>query len=148
MVWGCITPNGVGPLVRLEGKVNSAKYLQVIQDTIAPAFNTFKEQEPQAIFQQDNAPIHKGKKAMAGMVEAGIPLLPWPAYSPDLNPLENILERKIRAHYPLPKNQDELWALLQEEWRKISVEECRDLIGSLPKRLQECIRKHEWSTKY
>lgn len=39
---------------------------------------------------QDNAPGHATKSTIEDLTERGIKTIKWPAYSPDLNPIENI----------------------------------------------------------
>ena len=39
---------------------------------------------------QDNAPIHKTKAVTEYLNEHKVDVLPWPAFSSDLNPIENI----------------------------------------------------------
>ena len=34
MIWGCITKSGVGTLGRISGYINSAKYVQIIDEKI------------------------------------------------------------------------------------------------------------------
>ena len=43
------------------------------------------------IFQQDNDPKHTSRD-VRGDLESRLPrrVLPWPSYSPDLNPIENV----------------------------------------------------------
>ena len=36
MVWGCFHKNGLGPLVRLDGRVNSRDYINLLQDNLLP----------------------------------------------------------------------------------------------------------------
>jgi len=53
------------------------------------------------IFQQDNAPIHASKETKTWLDLKKINLLEWPAYSPDLNPIENvwgIMARRVYAN--------------------------------------------------
>ena len=59
------------------------------------------------IFQEDNAPPHRSKVAMAARENAKIVVLQWPAQSPDLNPIENMwVEMKVMVYYhdPSPSN--------------------------------------------
>ncbi len=42
------------------------------------------------IFQQDLAPAHSAKATSTWFKDHGIPVLNWPANSPDLNPIENL----------------------------------------------------------
>uniref|UniRef100_A0A3Q2DHT3 Phosphatase tensin-type domain-containing protein n=1 Tax=Cyprinodon variegatus TaxID=28743 RepID=A0A3Q2DHT3_CYPVA len=42
------------------------------------------------IFQQDLAPAHSAKATSTWLKDHGIPVLNWPANSPDLNPIENL----------------------------------------------------------
>jgi transposase len=40
-------------------------------------------------FMQDNAPIHSAQKVQDWLRNHEIPVMTWPPYSPDLNPIEN-----------------------------------------------------------
>ena len=33
-MWGCITCNGVGPLVKVKGRMNSDDYIKLFSDTL------------------------------------------------------------------------------------------------------------------
>ncbi|GFT33906.1 transposable element Tc3 transposase [Trichonephila clavipes] len=61
----------------------------------------------------------------------------WPAYSPDLNPIEHvwdILGRRIAAHQPPPICLPELRRALVDEWCNIPQDQIDNLILSLPRR--------------
>ena len=69
--------------------------------------NTLEDKE-NFIFQEDNAPIHTSRLSNEWKARNNLTSLHWPPQSPDLNPIEHlllwdVLERKIRAHNPLPK---------------------------------------------
>ena len=46
--------------------------------------------QPGMEFMQDNAPIHTAKKVTKWLEDNGIPVIDWPPYSPDLNPIEHV----------------------------------------------------------
>ncbi|GFX27711.1 transposable element Tcb1 transposase [Trichonephila clavipes] len=61
------------------------------------------------IFQQDNARCHTAASVRAWFEEHQdeFTVLPWPANSPELNPIENLwdhLDRVVRAMDPQPHN--------------------------------------------
>uniref|UniRef100_A0A9J8A6U5 Tc1-like transposase DDE domain-containing protein n=1 Tax=Cyprinus carpio carpio TaxID=630221 RepID=A0A9J8A6U5_CYPCA len=76
------------------------------------------------IFQQDLASAHSAKATSTWFKDHGIPVLNWPANSPDLNPIENlwgIVKRKMR--YARPKNAEELKATIRATWALITPEQ-------------------------
>ena len=51
------------------------------------------------LFQEDNAPVYTAKVARFFLIFSKVEVLPWPAQSPDINPIENLwsyIEVKIR----------------------------------------------------
>ncbi|CAB4400876.1 unnamed protein product [Rhizophagus irregularis] len=127
MVWGCFSKNNLGPLVKLE------------------------DDQENFIFQDDNAPIHTARVVKSWEEENEVNSLPWPAQSPDLNPIEHLwdeLERQVRAHKPLPKNRENLWEILQEEWSNIEADKYQNLISSMPRRISAVINSKGYPTKY
>ena len=77
--------------------------------------------------------------------------LHWPAQSPDLNPIENIwdeLERRICKRIPLPKNETELFNLLQEEWSNIDESVYKNLVESMERRVQAVVKAKGHPTRY
>ncbi|GFW90014.1 histone-lysine N-methyltransferase SETMAR [Trichonephila clavipes] len=58
----------------------------------------------------------------------------WPAYSPDLNPIENLwdaLGRAVSSRFPPPVILNELETALQEEWRLLNSAVVDHLIESM-----------------
>jgi transposase len=150
MVWGCFTKNKLGPLVRLEGRITAAIYIEMLEKNLIPFINNL-ENSDNYIFQEDNAPIHTAKIAKEWKENKKITSLPWPAQSPDLNPIENLwheLDRKVRSHKPLPKNKDDLWQILQEEWVKLEKDKYKNLVNSMPNRIAAVIKNKGNPTKY
>ncbi len=56
MVWGCISYQGVGKLVFVDGTLNSAKYINLLANNLPSSAYQMGMEE--YIFQQDGAPCH------------------------------------------------------------------------------------------
>uniref|UniRef100_A0A8C4S3M1 Osteoclast-stimulating factor 1 n=1 Tax=Erpetoichthys calabaricus TaxID=27687 RepID=A0A8C4S3M1_ERPCA len=77
-----------------ESEDASSTQEEKITKTSRPSKNLYAD----FIFQQDLAPAHSAKATSTWFKDHGIPVLDWPANSPDLNPIENlwgIVKRKI-----------------------------------------------------
>jgi transposase len=151
MVWGCVTAYGVGRLICIHGTMNKEKYVAILTEGLLDTLANLPKSAPSLTFQRDNDPKHKSGLATNWMAAQGIPVLPWPSYSPDMNIIEHIwalLDRRVRARTILPQNCNELWEALQEEWVKIDSGVISNYYASMPKRVQELIDNEGGSTSY
>ncbi len=152
MMWGCFSWHGLGPLVRIDGRINSERYIEeILGYHVIPFLEEFEEEYGEYLFQQDNAPIHTNIRTRNFIEEMAISLLPWPGQSPDLNPIEHLwdeLERRIRAKQNHPKNLRELEVLLQECWSEISREVYQKLVTSMVHRIEAVIKARGYPTRY
>ncbi len=102
MIWGAMSSAGVGPLCLLNTNVTAPVYQDILEHFMLPsAGQLFKYSD--FIFQQDLAPAHTIKSTKSLLSDHGVGVLDWPAYSPDLNPIENlwgIVKRKMRNKRP------------------------------------------------
>ncbi|CAG8451693.1 124_t:CDS:2 [Ambispora gerdemannii] len=99
---------------------------------------------------KDNAPVHTVKSARSFLASLNVEVPPWPAQIPDLNHMENIwsfIEIKIRQRDP-PSNIAQLERWVKEEWDVILVNYYRNLIKSMPQRVQAVIAANGSQTKY
>ena len=147
MFWGCFGWHGTGPLVLVDGNMDSDAYINVLANHFIPWVRNY----PDSVFQQDGAPCHTSSYSTWWMSTHGIRVLDWVAQSPDLNPIENLwnhLDRQVRKRKPLPQTKQELITAIQEEWRNISLEMLQNLITSLPHRTDAVIKAKGGNTKY
>ncbi len=140
MVWDAMSSAGVGPLCFLRSNVNPAEYQEVLEHFMLPAADQLYG-DADFILQQDLAPAHTAKAASTWFKDHGIPVLNWPANSPDLNPIKNlwgIVKRKMR--YARPNNAEELKVTIRATWALITPEQCHRLIDSMPRRIAAVIQ--------
>ncbi len=97
MIWAAMSSAGVGPLCFLKSTVNAAIYQEILEHFMLPSADKLYG-DADFIFQQDLAPAHTAKGTKSWFNDHGVTVLDWPANSPDLNPIENLLgivKRKI-----------------------------------------------------
>ncbi|GFX13843.1 transposable element Tc1 transposase [Trichonephila clavipes] len=126
MVWGAIAYDSTSPLVRIQGTLNAQRY---VQNVLRPVEIPYIQGLPNAIFQQDNARPHTARISQQAL--RGVQMLPWPAYSPDLLPIEHVSDvigRRLQT-LPLPRTNDPLWQMVEREWRTIPQDTIRTLIN-------------------
>ncbi|GFX14127.1 transposable element Tcb2 transposase [Trichonephila clavipes] len=74
------------------------------------------------LFKDDNARPHRANLVDEFLESEDIKRIPWPANSPDLNPIENLwdyLGRAIARRHPPPRDVNGLKTALLEEWSLI-----------------------------
>jgi transposase len=155
-VFGIMSARGLGPLIRINGRFNSEKYIDIINNTVLP----YVEDEFPAenfYYYQDNSPIHRSRIVTQWLDRNFIPgqLVRPPPKSPDINPIENVWGmQKIRvADSGLYDSEDELWLSIADAWNDIRDRDndntlCINLINSMPRRLQLVREANGGHTKY
>ena len=148
--WGCITYNGIGTLTFSRTAFKSGDYIQLLEDNL---YAVVAKEFPRGdyIFQQDNAPWHTSNETKSWLELNEIPVLDWPSQSPDLNIIENvwlIVKNHLRKREVVLNDQEALRQCITEAWEAITVEAIRRLYNSIPRRIQEVIRRFGYITKY
>ena len=92
---GCFSAAGPGRLVKVEGKLNAAKYCKILEDNLIQSPREL--QLGRFIFQQDNDPKHTAKATQKLYKDNKVNVLEWVSQSPDVNPIENLWS-KIAVH--------------------------------------------------
>lgn len=150
MVWGGISLLGKTELVILDGgTVTAASYVErVVRPHIVPFSQRIGAN---FVLMQDNARAHTARITQTALSDANISVLPWPAMSPDLNPIEHLwdqLKRSLKENYSSVNSQEELINALKLCWEQIPEQNIVHLIESVPNRLRECVRSRGGPTRY
>lgn len=141
MFWGCFSRVGLGPLVALEGNLNSVKYLDLLENVLLPELNAV---DTPMVFMQDNAPSHSAGIVSQFFDQHDIERLVWPPQSPDINPIENlwaIIKAKMQKKFPIPKTRDELIEQVFAIWSDIDMQLLEKLSDSIFKRMEEVLKR-------
>ncbi len=133
MLWGCFSAAGTGRLVAIEGKMNAAKYRDILDENLLQSAQDLRLGR-RFTFQQDNNPKHTAKITKEWLHNNSVTVLEWPSQSPDLNPIEHLWrDLKMAVHQRLPSNLTELERICKEEWQRIPKSRCEKLVASFPK---------------
>ncbi len=146
LMWGCMSAAGVGELHFIDGIMNSQMYCSILKEKMLPSLRALGRR---ALFQHDNDPKHTSKATVGFLKKNRVKVIQWPSMSPDLNPIEHlwgILKRQVEHHSP--SSIQSLKEVILEEWKKIDLAKCCQLVHSMPRRLGAVIKNHGGHTKY
>ncbi|GFU90452.1 transposable element Tcb2 transposase [Trichonephila clavipes] len=137
MVWGGISIGGRTDLhIIRNDTLTGRRYAdEILRPYVIPYARAIKDS---FVFQDDNARPHRAR-LVENMLEAEtIQRMEWPAFSPDLNPIEHVwdmLGRRIAARPRPPATVRDLEIALLEEWNSIPQSLIDNLIASMANRL-------------
>jgi transposase len=108
----------IAPLV-LDGPINGQIFLAYVEQFLAPAL------DPGDCVIMDNLPSHKVVGVRQAIEAADADLCYLPAYSPDLNPIENLFAKlKALLRQAAERTVEALWQRIGELLGQITEAEC------------------------
>ena len=144
MVWGGIMGRRKTNLIVVQSNLNAQGYIyQILQPEAVPFL------QRHAILMHDNARSHLARICRQFLNRNNVNAVPWPAVSPDMNPIEHIwdyLGRKVRARGNVHNLKDLENAFIQE-WNNIPNVVIRRYVRSMRGRLAACINRRGGHTR-
>ncbi len=123
----------------IDGILNAQRYRdEILRPIVVPFIH-----DHHLMLQHDNARPHVARICTQFLEAENIPVLAWPAYSPDMSPIEHVwdaLDQRIRQRVPVPTNIQQLRTAIEEEWTNIPQATINNLINSMRRR---CVALHE-----
>ena len=146
-VWGVISQNGVGPLVRYSNTMTGDKYLEVLDTYLIASFPFLRGSQTRAskyYFQQDNAGPHRDSRVEEWFKAKKIKELDWPAYSPDLSLIENVwdfMKGELYKKNSQLETADQTWLEIKYIWKHRVGSMLKKLYDSMNNRIEEVIKR-------
>ena len=151
MIWGCISFDCKLDLLTVPGTLNGQRYQDSILDRVVVPHFVNHAPGTHPIFMDDNARPHRARAVHEYLRQNAIETLPWPARSPDMNPIEHIwdiLGNMVRRRDPPVQNLQELTDALHLEWQRIPQWRISRLVTSMRRRVQAVIQAQGGYTRY
>ena len=139
VIWAGIKYGQWTRLHFINGNLNAQRHCDEI---LRPIFVPFIHSH-HLMFQHDNARPHVTRICTQFLEAEHVPVLPWPAYSPAMSPIEHVwdtLDWRVRQRVPIPANIQQLRTAIEEEWNKLPQATINSLISFMWRR---CVTLHE-----
>jgi hypothetical protein len=138
-LWGCICAEGLGHAELYVDTLNAHRYQTILGLNLVSSAHQFWP-KGQWWFQQDNWTVHTAGTSRDWFHNHGVDLIEWPAWSPDLNPIEelwNDLKRRVYGRHP--RTMEQLEQFITEEWAATDLNFIARICRNMPHRLQQVI---------
>ena len=91
MVWSGVSWRYRTVLVVIEGKLTSRRYIDEILEPVVVPF--LQNHADVTLYQQDNIRTHSARLTTDFLGQNNVHGLPWPAFSPDLSPINYLWDQ-------------------------------------------------------
>ncbi|VEN56445.1 unnamed protein product [Callosobruchus maculatus] len=146
-----MTSDGPGDLVEINDKMNSREYVDILENGFIPSYRIIYPEGP-VNFVQDNSAVHRAHIVRNYFAQNSYNVIAWPAKSPDLNLIGNlwrIMVNKWETGEQLPNSRNNLNRHCRGIWESLrGTDVCRNLVGSMQRRLQARIDAEGGYIKY
>ena len=149
MVWAGICHDGRTQLKIVQGTLSAVKYRDDILGLIVLPF--LQQRNFDHVFQHDNIRCHVVCVCQDFLNQNHIRVLPWPALSPDLSPIEHLwdeLGRRVRHRQNPSETLQELHDALVHECNNIPQAFIQGLIGSMRRKCEAVVVARGGHTRY
>ncbi len=131
----------------IDGILNAQTYRdEILRPIVVPFIHDYH-----LMLQHYNAQPHVARIFTQFLEAENIPVLAWPAYSPDMSPTEHVwdaLDLCIRQRVALPANIQQLRTSIEEEWINIPQATINNLINSMQRRSVALREANDGHTRY
>ncbi len=88
-VWGPFSVHKRSPLVRICGKLNQSKYIEIFKQFVIPFMQNFRHESKEFLYQNNECGLHRDKSLAGFQYAEKADVHPWPSQNPEINPIEN-----------------------------------------------------------
>ncbi|GBM68999.1 Transposable element Tc3 transposase [Araneus ventricosus] len=149
MVWADFGFNGQVGFAILDGRKNSAKYIETLENPLMSFVENIGGRNWE--YQHDNALTHTSSARKNYLNSKNVTVLEWPPMSPNLNPIENVwgfMSRKVYENGGQFYSVNALKTSIESAWYNLEPEILQTLIMSMEKRVYDVSLKNGKTLNY
>lgn len=148
--WGWLYRAGPGELIEIDGRLNSLRYREILEDVLLPTARVFFPNQ-MITFKQDGSSVHNARVVQRYLRESpDFQLITLPPHSPDMNPKENVWGILTqRWDHTLIRNTENLRAHVVQLWEELRGDDfCANVVRSMRRRLSDVIAAEGGYTRF